>query len=178
MSPASILGVAISAVPKLYTIFIVDLIKLWWTHILYFVNTLIFKDTLRLSNIINHKTQKIVQTPANWDKKRGSQLNDPLFYVYISSEIGLKNHKQSDKEPFSDQKWAIFLMNKAAQEFLSEAYFLYVEGENSRRTPLVRKRAIYDRKLFSRTYWSHKNDISYSLPQSWRFVRIPGIFLP
>ena len=42
---------------------------------------------------IKHKTQNIFLTPANSDKKRGSQLNDPLFYVYISSEIGLKNHK-------------------------------------------------------------------------------------
>jgi hypothetical protein len=35
-------------------------------------------------------------------------------------------------------------MSKAAQEFSSEAYFSYVEDKNSRRTPLIRKRAIYE----------------------------------
>jgi hypothetical protein len=35
-------------------------------------------------------------------------------------------------------------MSKAAQEFSFEAYLLYAEGENSRRTPLIGKRTIYE----------------------------------
>jgi hypothetical protein len=38
-------------------------------------------------------------------------------------------------------------MSKAAQGFSSEAYFLYVEGGNPRRTPLIGKIAIYGWKL-------------------------------
>ena len=38
-------------------------------------------------------------------------------------------------------------MSKAAQGFLTEAYFLYVEGGNPRRTPLIGKIAIYGWKL-------------------------------
>ncbi len=38
-------------------------------------------------------------------------------------------------------------MSKAAQGFLSEAYFWYVEGRKPRRTPLIGKRSIYKRKL-------------------------------
>lgn len=34
-------------------------------------------------------------------------------------------------------------MSKTAQEFSSEAYLSYVEDVNSRRTPLIGKRAIY-----------------------------------
>jgi hypothetical protein len=34
----------------------------------------------------------------------------------------------------------IFLLNKAAQEFSSEAYLLYVEDGNSRRTQPIGKR--------------------------------------
>jgi hypothetical protein len=37
----------------------------------------------------------------------------------------------------------IFSMSKAAQGFLSEAYYMYVEGINPRRTPLIGKIAIY-----------------------------------
>ena len=40
-------------------------------------------------------------------------------------------------------------MSKAAQEFLPEAYFLYVEGGNSRRTPLIGKRAISEPKFLA-----------------------------
>ena len=35
-------------------------------------------------------------------------------------------------------------MSKTAQEFSSEAYLSYVEDKNSRRTPLIGKRAIYE----------------------------------
>jgi hypothetical protein len=38
-------------------------------------------------------------------------------------------------------------MSKAAQWFLPEAYFLYVEGGNLRRTQLIGKIAIYGWKL-------------------------------
>ena len=38
-------------------------------------------------------------------------------------------------------------MSKAAQGFSPEAYFLYVEGGNQRRTPLIGKIAIYGWKL-------------------------------
>jgi len=38
-------------------------------------------------------------------------------------------------------------MSKAAQGFSPEAYFLYVEGGNPRRTPLIGKIAIYGWKL-------------------------------
>jgi len=38
-------------------------------------------------------------------------------------------------------------MSKAAQGFSLEAYSKYVEGKNPRRTPLIGKRAIYERKL-------------------------------
>ncbi len=40
-------------------------------------------------------------------------------------------------------------MSKAAQEFLPEAYCLYVEGGNSRRTPLIEKRAISEPKFLA-----------------------------
>ncbi len=39
-------------------------------------------------------------------------------------------------------------MSKAAQGFSPEAYLLYVEGGNTRRTPLIGKIAIYGWKLF------------------------------
>ena len=38
-------------------------------------------------------------------------------------------------------------MAKAAQGFLSEAYFEYVEGKNPRRTRAIGKRTIYSREL-------------------------------
>jgi hypothetical protein len=38
-------------------------------------------------------------------------------------------------------------MSKAAQGFSPEVYFLYVEGGNPRRTPLIGKIAIYGWKL-------------------------------
>ncbi len=38
-------------------------------------------------------------------------------------------------------------MSKAAQGFSPEAYFMYVEGGNPRRTPLIGKTAIYGWKL-------------------------------
>jgi len=38
-------------------------------------------------------------------------------------------------------------MSKAVQGFSPEAYFLYVEGGNPRRTPLIGKIAIYGWKL-------------------------------
>ena len=37
-------------------------------------------------------------------------------------------------------------MSKAAQGFSSEAYLLYVEDGNPRRTPLIGKRTIYELK--------------------------------
>jgi hypothetical protein len=40
-------------------------------------------------------------------------------------------------------------MSKAAQGFVPEAYFKYVEGINPRRTPLIGKRTIYGWKLGS-----------------------------
>ena len=42
-------------------------------------------------------------------------------------------------------------MSKAAQGFSLEAYFLYVEGGNPRRTPLIGKIAIYGWKLANQT---------------------------
>jgi hypothetical protein len=38
-------------------------------------------------------------------------------------------------------------MGKAAQGFLSEAYFEYAEGKNPRRTQTIGKRTIYWREL-------------------------------
>ena len=38
-------------------------------------------------------------------------------------------------------------MGKAAQGFLSEAYFKYVEGKKPRKTLLIGKRSIYKQKL-------------------------------
>ena len=43
-------------------------------------------------------------------------------------------------------------MSKAAQGFSPGAYFLYVEGGNPRRTPLIGKIAIYGWKLIRKVY--------------------------
>jgi hypothetical protein len=40
-------------------------------------------------------------------------------------------------------------MSKAAQGFSPEAYYMYVEGGNPRRTPIIGKIAIYEWKLLS-----------------------------
>jgi len=48
-------------------------------------------------------------------------------------------------------------MSKAAQGFLPEAYFLYVEGGNPRRTPLIGKIAIYGWTLAACKHTQAKN---------------------
>jgi hypothetical protein len=45
-------------------------------------------------------------------------------------------------------------MSKAAQGFSPEAYFLYVEDGNPRRTPLIGKIAIYGWKLVTKKLYA------------------------